>query len=254
MLEQAAQLQQNEPLIRDMPTESHSQSQDPTVLGGFCVGHMFQASGKGNSGHNRNSSPPSRPVPVQWSHEGASLPEPVSTPTARFPTPTLGELRGPSSSSLPTTNRLSYSGYSWPESGSGQVPLAASVCPTSVPRSTVTGAPTLADLKKTKTSLPALQLKGNVPFNLIKQWKEWTLAVQAQVAGWNERFPQYWVSVLNKATAAYSHYCTLSPADRQMFEAAEQMRVIAGNYNELVTSTNPFEIVLRQALCEALPQ
>eukprot|EP00971_Amphidinium_carterae_P069344 1372312-Amphidinium_carterae.1 len=44
--------------------------------------------------------------------------------------------------------------------------------------------------------------------NLIKQWKEWTLAVQAQVAGWNwnERFRPYWVSVLDKATAAYSHY------------------------------------------------
>eukprot|EP00971_Amphidinium_carterae_P293585 5828752-Amphidinium_carterae.1 len=35
MLEQAAQLQQNEPLIRDAPTESHSQSQNPAVLGGF---------------------------------------------------------------------------------------------------------------------------------------------------------------------------------------------------------------------------
>eukprot|EP00971_Amphidinium_carterae_P340553 6478971-Amphidinium_carterae.1 len=32
------------------------------------------------------------------------------------------------------------------------------------------------------------------------------------------------------------------------------MKVIASNYNELVTSTNPLEIVLRQALCEALPQ
>eukprot|EP00971_Amphidinium_carterae_P316963 6301180-Amphidinium_carterae.1 len=95
MLEQAAQLQQNEPLIRDVPTESHSQSQNPAVLGGFCVGHMLQASGEGNSGHNRNSSPLPRPVPVRWSHEGASLPEPAGTPTARFPTPTLGDLRGP---------------------------------------------------------------------------------------------------------------------------------------------------------------
>eukprot|EP00971_Amphidinium_carterae_P096103 1901727-Amphidinium_carterae.1 len=66
--------------------------------------------------------------------------------------------------------------------------------------------------------------------------------------------PAYWVSVLDKATAAYSQYCALTSVDRQMFEAAEQMRVIAENYNQLVTSTNPFEIVLRQALCKALPQ
>eukprot|EP00971_Amphidinium_carterae_P249680 4955770-Amphidinium_carterae.1 len=81
MLEQAAQLQQNEPLIRDVHTESHSQSQNPAVLGGFCVGHMFQETGEGNSGPNRNSSPLPRPVPVRWSQDG-SLPEPTSTPAA----------------------------------------------------------------------------------------------------------------------------------------------------------------------------
>eukprot|EP00971_Amphidinium_carterae_P305460 6070093-Amphidinium_carterae.1 len=91
--------------------------------------------------------------------------------------------------------------------------MAASVQPTTVPRSSSQGAPTLADLRK--------------------QWKEWTLAVQAQVASWNERFPPYWISVLDKANAAYSQYCAMSPADRQMFEAAEQMKVIAGNYNAL---------------------
>eukprot|EP00971_Amphidinium_carterae_P111499 2208052-Amphidinium_carterae.1 len=106
--------------------------------------------------------------------------------------------------------------------------MAASVHPTTVPRSSSHGAPTLADLRKVKTTLPVLQLKGDVPFNLIKQWKEWTLAVQAQVASWDEGFPPYWIKVLDMATAAYSKYCAMSPADRQMFEAAEQMKVIAG--------------------------
>eukprot|EP00971_Amphidinium_carterae_P025974 512176-Amphidinium_carterae.2 len=117
------------------------------------------------------------------------MPLPVNTPAARFPT--LEELRGPSSSSLPTTNRVSHSGYSWNENpyswneshsgGSGPVPLAASARPMTVPQSSSHSGPTLADLRKVKTTLPVLQLKGDVPFNLIKTWKEWTLAVQAQV-------------------------------------------------------------------------
>eukprot|EP00971_Amphidinium_carterae_P176899 3507541-Amphidinium_carterae.1 len=77
MLEQAAQLQHHEPLIRDVQTESN-----PAILGGFCVGHMLQGTGEGHSVPTRNSPPPPGPVPVRWSHEGASLPEPASTPTA----------------------------------------------------------------------------------------------------------------------------------------------------------------------------
>eukprot|EP00971_Amphidinium_carterae_P253676 5036058-Amphidinium_carterae.2 len=249
MLEQAAQSQQHhEPLIRDVTDESHN----PEILGGFCVSHIVQETGEGYNRDMFGSSPP-RPVPVTVSHEYMTIP--TTTPAARFPT--LGELRGPSSSSLPTTNRVSHSaGYSWNEShsGSGPVPMAASARPTTVPQSSSHSGPTLADLWKVKTTLPVLQLQGNVAFNLIKTFKEWTLTVQATVGGCNERFPDYWISVLDKATAAYSRFCSLSPSERTIIEAEEQMRVIAGNYNTMVTSTNPLEIVLRQALCDALPQ
>eukprot|EP00971_Amphidinium_carterae_P074277 1467897-Amphidinium_carterae.1 len=46
MLEQAAQLQHNEPLIRDVTNESQRQGQNPEVLGGFCVSHMLQETGE----------------------------------------------------------------------------------------------------------------------------------------------------------------------------------------------------------------
>eukprot|EP00971_Amphidinium_carterae_P215205 4271282-Amphidinium_carterae.1 len=137
-------------------------------------------------------------------------------------------------------------GYSWDEnptpfnqshSGSGAVPMVASARPrpTTLPQSSSHGAPTLADLRKVETTLPVLQLQGNVAFSLIKTWKEWTLAVQVTVASWNERFPSYWTSVLDNTTAAYSRFCSMTPTQRTMFEAEEQMRVIAGNYNTLVT-------------------
>eukprot|EP00971_Amphidinium_carterae_P322383 6407351-Amphidinium_carterae.4 len=128
---------------------------------------MVQETGEGNRSALFDSPPLPRPVPVRWSHD--NMPLPASTPTARFPT--LGELQGPSTSSLPTTNSVSHSGYSWNESQSGgsiAVPMAASVHPTTVPQSSSHSGPTLADLRKVKTTLPVLQLKRDVPFNLIK--------------------------------------------------------------------------------------
>eukprot|EP00971_Amphidinium_carterae_P344486 6484908-Amphidinium_carterae.1 len=57
--------------------------------------------------------------------------------------------------------------------------------------------PSIADLRKTKTSLPALLFASTVPFQLIKAWKEWVFAVQLKDAGWNEHAPPYWQTVLH---------------------------------------------------------
>eukprot|EP00971_Amphidinium_carterae_P113283 2244145-Amphidinium_carterae.1 len=74
------------------------------------------------------------------------------------------------------------------------------------------------------------------------------------MAAWHESAPAYWLQVLN-ATGLYSRYCTLSSTQKTLFEANEQIDVIAGGgYNQLVTSSNSIEILLRQALSDALPQ
>eukprot|EP00971_Amphidinium_carterae_P230378 4572141-Amphidinium_carterae.1 len=77
---------------------------------------------------------------------------------------------------------------------------------------------------------------------------------EVTVASWNEQFPIYWTGVLDKATAAYSRYCSISASEKATLEANEQMGVIASDYNAFIASTNSMEVVLRQAFRDALPQ
>eukprot|EP00971_Amphidinium_carterae_P111734 2212905-Amphidinium_carterae.1 len=75
------------------------------------------------------------------------------------------------------------------------------------------------------------------------------------MAAWHETAPAYWVQVLHGATGLYSRYCTLSSTHKTLFEANEQIDVIAGGgYSQLVPSSNSIEIMLRAALRESLPQ
>eukprot|EP00971_Amphidinium_carterae_P348591 6490580-Amphidinium_carterae.1 len=75
------------------------------------------------------------------------------------------------------------------------------------------------------------------------------------MTAWHETAPAYWLHVLNGATGLYSRYCSLSSTQKTLFEANEQIDVIAGGgYSQLVPSSNSIKILLRQALCEALPQ
>eukprot|EP00971_Amphidinium_carterae_P068457 1355495-Amphidinium_carterae.1 len=118
--------------------------------------------------------------------------------TAMFPT--IEQLRAPSSSSLPSTNRLSQSqsqyggtGNSPPSyGGSSQVPMAASARAAPGPVQPTTG-PSLTELRKAKTTLPTLQFQGQSAVYLIKTWKEWTLRVQVAMSSWNEHTPAYWL-------------------------------------------------------------
>eukprot|EP00971_Amphidinium_carterae_P040783 800443-Amphidinium_carterae.1 len=48
------------------------------------------------------------------------------------------------------------------------------------------------------------------------------------MAAWHETAPAYWVQVLQGATGLYSRYCTLSSTQKTLFEANEQIDVIAG--------------------------
>eukprot|EP00971_Amphidinium_carterae_P085646 1694687-Amphidinium_carterae.1 len=63
-----------------------------------------------------------------------------------------------------------------------------------------------------------LNSQHTVRFQLIKAWKEWVLAVQLTVLAWSEHAPPYWQTVLNRATALYGQYCSMSPAQRAMYE------------------------------------
>eukprot|EP00971_Amphidinium_carterae_P154912 3071797-Amphidinium_carterae.1 len=95
--------------------------------------------------------------------------------------------------------------------------------------------PSLNELRKAKTTLPTSQFQGQSVVNLIRTWKEWTLRVQAAMAAWHETAPAYWLQVLNGATGLYSRYCTLSSTQKTLFEANEQIDVIAGGgYSQLV--------------------
>eukprot|EP00971_Amphidinium_carterae_P211298 4192572-Amphidinium_carterae.3 len=132
--------------------------------------------------------------------------------------------------------------------------MAASARAAPGPAQPTTG-PSLTELRKAKTTLPTLQFQGQSAVNLIKTWKEWTLRVQAAMSAWHKQAPAYWLQELNGATGLYSRYCSLSSTDKTLLEANEQIDVIAGGgYNQLVTSSNSLEIILRQALSDALPQ
>eukprot|EP00971_Amphidinium_carterae_P350695 6491688-Amphidinium_carterae.1 len=132
--------------------------------------------------------------------------------------------------------------------------MAASARAAPGPVQPTTG-PSLNELRKAKATLPTLQFQGQSVVNLIRTWKEWTLRVQAAMAAWHETAPAYWLHVLNGATGLYSRYCSLSSTQKTLFEANEQIDVIAGGgYSQLVPSTNSIEILLRQALSESLLQ
>eukprot|EP00971_Amphidinium_carterae_P329551 6462079-Amphidinium_carterae.1 len=54
--------------------------------------------------------------------------------------------------------------------------------------------------------------------------------------------------------ALYGQYCAMSSTDKAAVETTDQLGMAAQEYNSLIASTNSNEIVLRQALTEALPQ
>eukprot|EP00971_Amphidinium_carterae_P340267 6478508-Amphidinium_carterae.1 len=201
-------------------------------------------------------------MPTMTAPQGLQLPEvlpaPTTVPVSVFPVPspneylfntpprtamfpTIGQLQAPSSSSLPSTNVCSgfggaantapSQGGSVP--GSVPEPMAASARAAPGPSQPATG-PSLNELRKAKTTLPALQFQGTSVVNLIRTWKEWTLRVQEAMAAWHETAPAYWLQVLKGATGLYSRYCTLSATHKTLFEANEQIDVVAGGgYSDL---------------------
>eukprot|EP00971_Amphidinium_carterae_P214685 4260291-Amphidinium_carterae.1 len=93
-----------------------------------------------------------------------------------------------------------------------------------------------------------------MPFQLVKTWKEWTNAVQLTMSNWNEQAPLYWKDTVDKATALYGQYCAMDSNSKAAVESADQLGMASYKYNTLIVSNNSIEIVLRQALTEALPQ
>eukprot|EP00971_Amphidinium_carterae_P252173 5006793-Amphidinium_carterae.3 len=56
-----------------------------------------------------------------------------------------------------------------------------------------------------------------------------------------------------RRTTLYGQYCAMSSTEKAAVETSDQLGMAVQEYNTLIASTNSIEIVLRQALTEALP-
>eukprot|EP00971_Amphidinium_carterae_P297948 5920401-Amphidinium_carterae.1 len=189
-------------------------------------------------------------------HHAHIPPPPAGYPTLGFVAPnsgSTGNTAHAANDSLTTTNLCAtpQSFYSGIGASAGTPPMAASarvVTPTGPKQ------PTVAELKKTQSKLPSLHFNSKIPFQLVKTWKEWTVAVRFSVSNRNEHAPFYWKSMVDRATALYGQCCPTSSNDKAAVETTDQPGMAAQEYNTLIASTNSIELVLRQALTEALPQ
>eukprot|EP00971_Amphidinium_carterae_P342551 6481892-Amphidinium_carterae.1 len=74
------------------------------------------------------------------------------------------------------------------------------------------------------------------------------------MSNWNEHAPGYWKNTVDRATALYGQYCAMDSEAKAAVETTDQLGMSNYEYNTLIASDNSIEVVLRQALTEALPQ
>eukprot|EP00971_Amphidinium_carterae_P037034 727786-Amphidinium_carterae.1 len=74
------------------------------------------------------------------------------------------------------------------------------------------------------------------------------------MSNWNEHAPGYWKDTVDRATALYGQYCAMDSESKAAVETTDQLGMSNYEYNTLIASNNSIEVVLRQALTEALPQ
>eukprot|EP00971_Amphidinium_carterae_P180522 3580430-Amphidinium_carterae.1 len=74
------------------------------------------------------------------------------------------------------------------------------------------------------------------------------------MSNWNEQAPFYWKDTVNKATMLYVQYCAMDSDGKAAVETTDQLGMSNYEYNTLIASSNSIEVVLRQALTDALPQ